>query len=292
MKFVKIKAGKFRMGEGEDQVEVTLTKDFEMAETPVTTEEWANIMGANPSKFQDSVLQPVEKVSFNDCQNFIKKLNKKNDGYTYRLPTEAEWEYCCRAGTTTKYSFGDNEHGLRAHGWFKDNSENQTHIVGLKAPNPWGLYDMHGNVWEWVQDYWTRKLPGGRDPLVSSGLYRVIRGGGWGSYAWSLRSAYRSYDFPDVRFDYAGFRLVRTPLNSESVTLSPSNETEQRREACASEASELAEVYSKLCDFMDSVKQSEGFSHVRDANESLRKAIEWFVMDDFWAKNRRKDEDL
>jgi len=235
MDFVKIKAGKFTMGEDGNQAEVTLTKDFEMAETPVTIEEWAEIMGNNPSKFQDSVQQPVERVSFNDCQNFIKKLNEKNDGFLYRLPTEAEWEYCCRAGKATKYSFGDNEHGLNAHGWFEYNSENQTHMVGLKAPNPWGLYDMHGNVYEWVQDFYKNELPGGTDPIVEDGSLHVIRGGCYYSTGHNLRSAYRSGDYPDNRLDVLGFRLVRTPSDLDSVTLSPSDETEQCREACASE---------------------------------------------------------
>ena len=221
----------------EDQVEeVTLSKPFEIMTTEVAQMMWFDVMGSNPSRFKtkrycDNHLsingedlcpdRPVEKVSWNQVQEYIKRRNEA-EGVTgcrgtpsdpkgcYRLPTEAEWEYAARGGTVTAYSFGDNRSDLKDYAWYTANSESQTHPVKTRAANPYGLHDMHGNVWEWVQDFWTRDLPGGRDPLVSSGSYRVIRGGGWGSFAWLLRSADRSRSGPGGRHIDVGFRLLRT----------------------------------------------------------------------------------
>ena len=111
-------------------------------------------MGDNPSYFTGDDNLPVERVSWDNVQRFITKLNDKEGTSKYRLPSEAEWEYACRAGTTTRYSFGDNESELGEYAWYSSNSDSQTHPVGQKRANPWGLYDMHGNVWEWVQDCW------------------------------------------------------------------------------------------------------------------------------------------
>ena len=116
-------------------------------------------MGDNPSHFTGDDNLPVELVSWDDVQSFITKLNDKEGTTKYRLPSEAEWEYACRAGTTTRYSFGDNESELSDYAWYWDNSDSQTHPVGQKRANPWGLSDMHGNVWEWVQDCWQPRLP-------------------------------------------------------------------------------------------------------------------------------------
>ncbi len=241
MKFVPIPAGEFVMGspEGEkyrdgseDQVKVKLTRDFEMQATEVTQLQWFKVMGENPSHFKSEehcedehwVItnskgthelcrnHPVERVSWNEVQDFIRELNrKKNDGYIYRLPTEAEWEYAARAGTMTAYSFGSKSSNLSNYGWYWENSNGTTHKVGQKRSNLWGLYDVHGNVWEWVQDYFVHDLPGGTDPLQSSGRYRIVRGGNWGIFAKYLRSAGRFVGDSGDRSSGVGFRLVRVP---------------------------------------------------------------------------------
>ena len=164
--------------------------------------------------------RPVINVSWNDAQAYIEWLNKKVKGKGFRLPTEAEWEFAARAGTKTAFSFGDDASKLDEYAWYSDNSERKTHPVGRKKPNAWGLYDMHGNVWEWVEDDWHDTYMGapedGRawvdDPR---GAVRVMRGGSWGDVAHICRSAYRGDDRPDYRFSFVGFRLSR------SVTLGP-----------------------------------------------------------------------
>jgi formylglycine-generating enzyme required for sulfatase activity len=165
MNFVKILAGKFMMGsplsevgrfDDEDLHEVTIKEDFEIMDTQVTQKQWQDVMGSNPSYFKNNPDNPVETVSWNDVQEFIKKLNEKNDGYVYDLPTEEQWEYACRAGTQTAYSFGDDPKDLKDYAWYWENSENTTHPVKQKKPNAWGLYDMHGNVWEWCKDVYDK----------------------------------------------------------------------------------------------------------------------------------------
>lgn len=156
-------------------------------------------MDSNPSCFQDHNDHPVEQVSWDDAQEFVEKLNANETTDKYRLPSEAEWEFACRAGTTTKYPFGDNESDLDEYGWYLGNT---THPVGQKKPNLWGLYDMHGNVWEWCQDRWHSYFEGA--PVDSSAWesdtssLRVDRGGCWSSlsrFCWSSR---RSGYLPDV----------------------------------------------------------------------------------------------
>jgi formylglycine-generating enzyme required for sulfatase activity len=150
----------------------------------------------------------VESVSWNDAQKFIERLNHTNDGYIYRLPTEAEWEYACRAGTT-----GDYAGNLNEMAWYSENSGYKSHAVGGKQPNAWGLADMHGNVWEWCQD-WHHDTYHGAPSDGSAWLiggeqkYRVVRGGAWHLVAASLTSAFRSNGTPDARGSIIGFRVV------------------------------------------------------------------------------------
>jgi formylglycine-generating enzyme required for sulfatase activity len=161
----------------------------------------------------------VTQVSWDDAQAFIRWLNKKEGGSRYRLPTEAEWEYAARAGTTTRYSWGNSKSQAGSYAWYGKNAYDvgakYAHAVGTKKPNPWGLYDMHGNVWEWVQDWYgenSYRNHATNDPKgAGSGRYRVNRGGSWYNDAGLLRSAGRSYDSPGLRGYLLGFRLVRQP---------------------------------------------------------------------------------
>lgn len=212
--FVLIPAGEFMMGGNKHPDErpvhqVQISKAFEMGKDQVTQAQWDAVMDENSSRFKGANL-PVETVSWDDAHEFIKKLNAKNDGYVYRLPTEAEWEYACRAGTTGDYA-GD----LDEVGWYNENSGGRTHSVGEKKANGWGLYDMHGNVSEWCLD-WYGKSYYTNSPEVdptgpASGTGRVFRGGSWDSKAKYCRSALRAIATPDFRFFRIGFRLVRTP---------------------------------------------------------------------------------
>jgi formylglycine-generating enzyme required for sulfatase activity len=215
-KFAQICPGTFMLGSpdsepGRDsnegpQHQVTISKAFELQTTEVTQSQWQAVMGSNPSYFKGPDF-PVEQVSWDDAQVFIAKLNALGDGYRYRLPTEAEWEYAARAGTTGPYA-GD----LDAMAWYHANSGNTTHPVATKAPNAWGLYDMHGNVWEWTQDwYGDYSASAVTDPVgPSSGSGRVRRGGGWGNHSRYCRSADRNLDSPDFRYGSLGLRLLRT----------------------------------------------------------------------------------
>ena len=164
MAFVEIPAGKFMMGSPEGvgysdehpQHEVVIPKPFFMGICQVTQGEWQKVMGSNPSHFTGDPRLPVESVSWNDCQKFIEKLNALNPEYEYSLPSEEQWEYACRAGSTTKYFFGDEPDMLGEYAWFWENSGSKTHPVGQKKPNPWGLFDILGNVWEWCKDQYKR----------------------------------------------------------------------------------------------------------------------------------------
>ena len=218
MKFKLIPAGKFTMGEGNNAHEVTLTEPFQMGVHEVTQAQYEQVMGVNPSKFKGAN-NPVEEVSWEDAVEFCRKLSElpaeKEAGNVYRLPTEAEWEYACRAGTTTMYSFGDVESDLGDYAWYRDNSGDKAHPVGGKKPNAWGLYDMHGNVWEWCLD-WYGDYPSGpvTDPMgAASGSYSfsVFRGGGWSLIAEYCRSASRSRREPSFRSNLLGFRVSLSP---------------------------------------------------------------------------------
>ena len=198
---------------------VTISNSFYMGKHEVTQMQWNKVMGSNPANFKTEKVEmnsrdhPVENVSWDDVQKFIRRLNQKEGGNKYRLPTEAEWEYAARAGTTTKWSCGNNESCLKNVAWYSGNSGNKTHPIGQKKPNAWGLYDMHGNVWEWVQDLYNDKYysrsPSTDPKGTSSGSYRVARGGGWNYSADFLRSANRYLFSPVDRYDILGFRLLR-----------------------------------------------------------------------------------
>ncbi len=229
MEFVLIKPGTFMMGSSADepgrdndetQHSVTLTKKFYIQTTEVTQGQWRKAMKSNPSYFKDSGEDcPIESVSFDDCQKFIRKLNKQENTKKYRLPTEAEWEYACRAGSKTAFTNGDitkkefvHNANLDQIGWYSANSERMTHPVGKKKPNKWGLYDMHGNVWEWCQDRYGRyPYQYLIDPKGSaSGTRRVFKGGSWLNDAAQCRSANRFRDIQSFKSRYLGFRLVMT----------------------------------------------------------------------------------
>jgi formylglycine-generating enzyme required for sulfatase activity len=228
MEFVYIEPGSFMMGSPSDETErdddetqhkVTLTQGYFLQTTELTQGQWKEIMGNNPSSFKDCGANcPVERVSWNDVQDFIKKLNQRESQYNYRLPTEAEWEYAARAGTTTPFSFGRtlstdqaNYNGNYPYGdGSKGIYRKETTPAKSFPPNAWGLYDMHGNVWEWCRDRYG-EYPSGNvtDPQgPPSGAYRVLRGGSWVGDAGSCRSANRGRGVPGNRSSNLGFRLV------------------------------------------------------------------------------------
>ena len=209
MEFVLIPAGAFLMGavDGESEERpvhmVQISQPFYLGTYSVTQAQWQSITGENPSRFAGHANRPVEQVSWDDAQRFIQWLQRREPAVTYRLPTEAEWEYACRAGSTTAYSFGDDPQRLKEYAWYSDNSGGQTHDVGQLQPNAWGLCDMHGNVWEWVQDWYDADYYQ-HSPTVdpqgpASGSDRVIRGGSWGGGAGDCRSAAHRYAPPGRR---------------------------------------------------------------------------------------------
>ena len=253
MGLIEIPAGKFTMGspagekdrrDNEEQVAVTLSKSFWLGKTEVTQGQWQQVMGTEPwvteeldklRKVRADKDCPATYVSFFDAVAFCKKLTdlerkagKLKANEEYRLPTEAQWEYACRAGTTTAFSFGD-ESKLNSHAWWggldsealqagkreagPGNAvrEQYAHRVGLKTPNPWGLHDMHGNVFEWCSDWYGDTLPGGTDPIgPGGGSGRVARGGGWAAPRAYGRSADRGFIVPTNRTGRLGFRVARS----------------------------------------------------------------------------------
>ncbi len=230
MELVQIPAGQFTMGApleqaGADPDEtprtVTIGRMFYLGAHEVTQEQYERVMGDNPGYFRENVTKrdqsgrnPVENVTWEAAVEFCRRLSElpeeKSAGRAYRLPTEAEWEYACRAGTNSAYSFGDSAERLVDHAWFDTNAETQTQPVGSRKPNAWGLYDMHGNVWEWCADWYGPYSPGDtenpRGP--SEGTLRVLRGGGWYDEASECRSADRRWSDPTVGSDCDGFRVV------------------------------------------------------------------------------------
>ena len=228
MAFVWIPAGTFLMGSPENEPQrhpnetqhlVTLTKGFYIQTTEVTQDQWKKIMGDNPSRFKEcGVNCPVERVSWNEVQTFIHKLNQMDESRTYRLPTEAEWEYACRSGTNTPFSSKRclrseeaNFNGKAPAPTCPKGTYRRTTVpVASFPPNAWGLYDMEGNVWEWCED-WYGKYPS--EPVTdpkgpSTGTDRVNRGGGWPSQARNCRAANRYWNYPEYWDNSVGFRLV------------------------------------------------------------------------------------
>lgn len=217
MTFVLIPAGAFVMGAADHADErpvhrVRITQPYYLGMHEVTLEQWKTVMGHHRNFFHKRSGLPVDNVSWRQVQKFIQRLNEKEGGPKYRLPTEAEWEYGARAASTTAYSFGDDASLLAKYAWYTTNSGGKTQPVGRLLPNAWGLYDMHGNVWEWVQD-WYGPYPD--DTVVNpagsaSGKERIYRGGSWYSAASLCRSAQRVHAPPKTRDEgFLGFRLVR-----------------------------------------------------------------------------------
>lgn len=219
LEMVYIPAGEFKHGNQkemqgrinnhESEYHVIITRGFWMGKYTVTQGQWKAVMNENPSLFRDDIL-PVERVSWHDVTDFILKINILVPGGSFRLPTEAEWEYACRAGSATAYCFGNNAARLRDFAWFSENSNRTTHPVGQKKPNAWDLYDMHGNVWEWCQDWYKMGPPEEVDPNgPSEGSRKVLRGGSWCVDKNSCLAYSRSSNTPDKRRSTYGFRLVR-----------------------------------------------------------------------------------
>jgi len=237
MKLAVIPPGSFKMGEGngssmaernQSVVDVTLTNPFRFGVHEVTQEQWKAVMGTEPWKGMENAqvgeTLPANYVSWLNAMEFCRQLTEREQesgnlpkGWKYRLPTEAEWEWACRAGTTTQYWFGDDESQLEKYTWHKSNSgnpeEGSTRSVGMKMPNAWGLFDVHGNVREWCSDYWDNTLPGGMNPPgPAEGSSHVNRGGSWNDPARSSRSAHRHVGFePTWVLSHVGFRVALSP---------------------------------------------------------------------------------
>ncbi|HZW31163.1 MAG TPA: formylglycine-generating enzyme family protein [Isosphaeraceae bacterium] len=240
MRFCWCPPGTFRRGSPKDEpgrydgegdangpVSVTLTRGFWMGKFEVTQSQWQQVMGtmiqdqkakANSSSlYGEGPDHPIYYVNHDEASDFCRRFTEAERqagrlaaGWEYRLPTEAEWEYACRAGTTTRFSFGDDDTSLGEYAWFTANSNLSTHPVGQKTSNRWGLCDMHGNVWEWCADWYGKTLAGGVDARGrSQAALRVFRGGSWGDYPRRCRSANRGRDSPDLRDFIVGFRLAR-----------------------------------------------------------------------------------
>jgi formylglycine-generating enzyme required for sulfatase activity len=228
MDFVKIPAGNFIMGEATraecttcnarpDETPrhaVTISHSFYISTHEVTQKQYMDIMKDNPSRFKGDN-HPVDSVSWTAAKLFIQGLNELEKTQSYRLPTEAEWEYAARAGTREAFHFGDRNRDLLDYAWYVINSGSRTHPVGLKKPNPWGLYDMYGNVFEWCEDWYAKgyyALSPNKDPEgPANGANKVKRGGSKDRSARSCRSSARDSADPTTQSDNTGFRIIKMP---------------------------------------------------------------------------------
>jgi len=213
MTFVIIPAGSFQMGSNdgdsdEKPVHNVNVESFLLMTSEMTQAQWKSVMKKNPSFFKGDNL-PVEQVSWYDCKEFIKQLNSVDPGKNYRLPTESEWEYACRAGSTSKYCNGDNETNLDLVGWVFFNSGMEPHKGGKKQSNEWGIFDMHGNVWEWCEDWYSENYISGNTKVNPPSPYKVLRGGSWFENQENCRCANRSSRKPERKSNDIGFRLAR-----------------------------------------------------------------------------------
>ncbi len=231
VKLVLIPAGEFMMGAPQNNADriadsgpqhrVRITKPFYLGLYEVSRKEYDAVTGSNPSSFKPDDL-PIQNVNWEQSVEFCRKLSAREDRM-YRLPTEAEWEYACRCGHTTRYSFGDEPGPLADHGWFRENSAGTVHSVGKKLPSAWGLFDMHGNLWEWCLDWYGEdyyaKSPMDDPSGPATGFDRVGRGGSWDDHASELGAAFRCFGPPSKRYPITGFRLALDPfgLNTEPV---------------------------------------------------------------------------
>jgi len=240
MELIHIPAGTFQMGEGPSAVAVKLARQFLLGKTEVTRGQWQQVMGTKPwgdSGDNSDADLPASHVNWDEVTEFCRKLTDRERANgklpaseVYRLPTEAEWECACRAGTTTSFSSGDEESTLDDFGWFLGNAEGNVHPVGTKKPNAWGLYDMHGNVWEQCSDWYDGKLSGGVDPEgPAGGSNRVHRGGCWGCDPVACRSATRSSYVPSDRARNLGFRVARSQSGGSDVKTSVTSSSRLRR---------------------------------------------------------------
>jgi len=227
MTFVLVPAGEFMMGspQGEQDRDndeglhrVTIGQPFWMGKHEVTQEQWEAVMGNNPSRFKGAK-NPVEGVSWNEIQGFLEKFDGGRAGGGLALPTEAQWEYACRAGTGTRFCSGDDIAGLGAYAWHRDNSQGTTHAVGQKRANAWGLHDMHGNVWEWCSSPYSEKYDGreqkGAEAWEAQGDLAVLRGGSWDNNPRYCRSATRNGTLREFWYALFGFRVCRSARTSE-----------------------------------------------------------------------------
>ena len=228
LEMLLIPAGEFLMGAPDSDMtalrmqkprhQVRITKPFSLGKYLVTQEQWKAVMGKNPSQFKGAE-NPVEMVSWEDCQQFLTKLNASSgtQGGTFVLPTEAQWDYACRAGSKARYCFGNDESKLGEYAWYFGNAGGKPHPVGEKKPNAWGLYDMHGNVWEYCQDWYDgsyyAKSPTDDPTGPATGSYRVMRGGSFHVPSGFCRSPYRSSHMPGGRAFSQGFRVAQVPAD-------------------------------------------------------------------------------